>query len=383
LELEKDWADKFRQLNVELVPPDETIRAVIQALPTGEMWRRGSRYRLPLGRRRRIALEGTAATWPHHFASDASDPDRWSSKTDWFFWVVISDRQLHVFEGHWGRGLLKTNPTAGPEAAHFPLDQIDGIGFNQGMVSQLVIAFKDGSSIELEAPLQRFDAFREAVRPFEQAGVTPRKMSFMPASASWALAAAFFIGGFAASIGAPADARTAQRLESVGVHTAATITDRRTDRSGAASFAKLDVAYQDDAGSSYEESLDYCGSLADLPVGETIEIVYDPDDPKVFHYADCNYPAHETIAFVAGLLALILGTFLVLRAWRFSGWKLRRWVGIPLVILGFLFAATSFTDDCGCAELIYTGGALMLIGLVAQFGRQNRAHDDRAALQQT
>jgi hypothetical protein len=35
---------------------------------------------------------------------------------------------------------------------------------------------------------------------------------------------------------------------------------------------------------------------------------------------------------------------------------------VPILIVGILFAGTSFEDDCRCPELVYTGGALVILG---------------------
>jgi hypothetical protein len=370
----KRVAEVFQSLNVGLVPTDETIRAVIRAMPKGEAWRRGRRASGRAVIRPKptpMTYVGTAASWPHLFARHESEPSMWSAGDDWFFWVVVTDKQLHAFEGR-NTSTWKDEPSAGPEAAHFPLDQVAEITFDKGLISQLGIWFKDGSSVELEAGKQNFTPFMEATRPFVRADSTrPRRRGWMPAWASWALAIAFLIGGMAASIGASADARTVSLLNDRGIHTTAKVVGGRVERVGGNRIATLDLEFQDEFGLTAEASRGYCGDPEEKQVGDEIGIVYNPDDTTVVLYEDCHYSATEYVAVTIGIVALILGAFLTLRAWRSSGWKRHRVVGIPLVILGVLFIGTAYSEDCNCREASYTGAAMVIIGGVAQFGRSS------------
>jgi peptidoglycan/LPS O-acetylase OafA/YrhL len=65
---------------------------------------------------------------------------------------------------------------------------------------------------------------------------------------------------------------------------------------------------------------------------------------------------------VIGVAALLIGTIIVLRFWWTRNWA-RRWsIGAASLILGVLFVGTSL--DSEYAEAVYTGGALVVIGVV-------------------
>lgn len=286
LDLGRDAAKEFQKLNAGLVPDDETIRAAIVAVPKGESWRRGRRSSglvvLP-PKPTPITFSGEAAAWPTDFARHESHPDRWSEDITWFFWVVITDKQLHAIEGHNSEKGWTYNPTAGPEAAHYPLDRISEITFAKGAISQLAIWFADGSCVELEAGLQKLNAFTSAIQPFVRAdSQRPRSTGWMGPFWRWLLGLALLIGGMAVSVGASREA-------------------------GA-----------------------------------------------------------RTVLLVIGIVAVALGTLVVLRAWRAAGWRWRR-AGIAMAIIGGIAAAASFSENCDCGELLYFNVALVVIGVVAQF----------------
>ncbi|HEV3472700.1 MAG TPA: hypothetical protein VG408_05775, partial [Actinomycetota bacterium] len=266
-----------------LIPEDETIRAVVRALPLGEGFRRSSQANVtpsPTPMR----LTGEAAAWPHYFARHASMPEAWSEDVHWFFWIVITDKHLHVFEGRFGKR-WNTGETAGPESARFPLDLIDEIWFDERLgISQLSIWFEDGSSIDLDVGRQQFASFLAAIKPFERPDSRrARPTGGMPNFYRWQLGGALTIGGMATSIGS-------------------------SEETGAA----------------------------------------------------------RTILLAIGVTALALGTYVVLRTWARAGWKRRRVVGIPLFLVGAIFAAAAFSDNCECREMIYFGLALVTIGAIAQ-----------------
>jgi hypothetical protein len=283
VDIGRDTAKEFEKLNAGLVPAAETIRAVIVAVPKGESWRRGQRANVGLMRPKPtpITYTGEAAAWPTDFARHESLPDHWNEAGTWFFWVVVTDEQLHVFEGHntekgWGH-----EPKAGPESAHFPLDRISEITFDKGMISQLAIWFQDGSCVELEAGMQKFEAFTSAIRPFVRAdSQRPKSSGWMRPLWLWALGLALLIGGMAVSVGSSEDG--------------------------------------------------------------------------------------STVLLVIGIVATVLGTAVVLRAWRASEWKARR-AGIPIALIGAFMAAASFSENCDCGQLLYFSVALVMIGGVAQF----------------
>lgn len=283
MDLGRDAAKEFSKLNDGLVPGDETIRAVIAAVPKGESWRRGQRANALVMRPKPtpIALSGEAAGWPTRFAKHDSVPGHWNEASNWFFWVVITDKQLHAVEGHNSEKGWSYNPSAGPEAAHFPLDRISEITFDKGMISQLAVWFEDGSCVELEAGMQKLEPFVQAIQPFVRADSRrPKSTGWMRPLWLWLLGLAFLIGGMAVSVG------------------------------------------------SREEG--------------------------------------STALLVIGIVAIALGTPVTLRAWRASGWRLRR-AGIPVAIIGAITTAASFSENCDCGQLVYFSVALVVIGVAAQF----------------
>lgn len=212
--LTKDAVKAFQETNPGLVPGDETIRAVIRVIPKGEASRRAAQAnaRLPNPKPTPIAYEGIAARWPTAFALHASEPNTWSADLDWMFWIVLTDKQLHVFEGKGGRGWTM-NREAGPEAAHFPLEEIRDIWFDKGAISQLHIRFEDGSVVELEAGMQKFDRFVEAISPLASATPPPPdRRGWMPRPYLWALGLALLVGGMAVSVGSSEEGGTAKTV---------------------------------------------------------------------------------------------------------------------------------------------------------------------------
>jgi hypothetical protein len=367
-----DAAKAFQELNDGLIPPDETILAVIRSLPKGEAWRRSRQMNLRIPKRPAptpIAFEGAASSWPNRFARHESVPDTWSADIDWFFWVVITDKQLHAFEGRGGKGFTGS-PTAGPEGAHYPLDQIDEIAFQKGLISQLVIRFKDGSSVELEVGKQKLEHFLDAIRPFVRPdSVLVRNTGWMPGWAVWSLGIALLVGGTAVSIGATADAETTKFLEKNGVSAIAKVAAVRDDvrQTASGSTAGLDLEFKDEFGLSAEATVPTCGERPARAVGDKVEILYDPDEVTVAQLQECPQ-SQATWLLIVGVIAIGLGILSALRAWSWSGWRHRRW-GIPLAVLGAIVGAMSFDVNCSCGGIIYISAALVIIGVAAQFGR--------------
>ncbi|MFP5353245.1 MAG: hypothetical protein ACLGIB_11880 [Actinomycetota bacterium] len=178
------------------------------------------------------------------------------------------------------------------------------------------------------------------------------------------LGIALFVLGMAVSIGAPSDANDARLLEARGVDTTATVTDvtirqltRRTSP-----YAEVAIAYEDELGLPREDSgLPYCGEADEAAVGMEVEITYDPDDVVEPRFVECPGSQEVTIPLVIGVVVLGAGTFTILAAWRARGLR-RRWLGVPIAIVGVLFMGTALDEECRCREAIYTGGGLAIIG---------------------
>lgn len=146
-----DQTKTFMKHGAGLLPPGETVRGAIIAEAKGGSWRRGLQAASTLGsaavelRDRKAepgAPQGAAAEWPESSA----------------FWLVLTDKQLHVFEGKMGTSKV------GPGAAHYPFDRIARASYNKKlMISKLEIAFTDGSGIELDVAKQKTKPFVEAL----------------------------------------------------------------------------------------------------------------------------------------------------------------------------------------------------------------------------
>lgn len=145
-----DQTKTFMKKSAELIPPDETVRGVIVAEAKGGAWRRGiaaasaaaSAIADARASRKETGADGDAARWPESSA----------------FWVVLTDKQLHAFEGS------MASSKAGPGAAHYPLERIASMRYNKKlMISKLEISFADGSSLELDVAKQKTKPFVEAL----------------------------------------------------------------------------------------------------------------------------------------------------------------------------------------------------------------------------
>jgi len=146
-----DATKTFMKKSGDLIPAGETVRGAIIAEPKGGAWRRGLRQASVLGsavvdardsRKESAAPEGAVAEWPESPA----------------FWLVLTDKQLHVFAGRMG------SSQAGPGAAHYPFDRIATANYDKKLtISKLEISFTDGSGIELGVAKQKTKAFVEAL----------------------------------------------------------------------------------------------------------------------------------------------------------------------------------------------------------------------------
>lgn len=179
---------------------------------------------------------------------------------------------------------------------------------------------------------------------------------------------ALLVGGMAISVGAPIEAREARVLAERGVETTATVADVELRRLRRNTYAEVDLEFSDEFGLSQEaENVIYCGDEDDLAVGDEVGVTYDPDEVVPAQFTECPQSQEVTIPVIIGTVALIAGTILVLRRWSAGGWR-RRWLGVPILIVGVLFAGTSFEDDCGCQEFVYTGAALVVLGVAPLLG---------------
>ena len=98
-------------------------------------------------------------------------------------------------------------------------------------------------------------------------------------------------------------------------------------------------------------------------MADEVTITYDPDEVAPSQFTECPQRQEITIPFIIGIAGIAAGTLCVLWGWKAKGWR-NRWCGIPILIVGILFAGTSSEDECRCPEFVYTGGALIAIGTV-------------------
>jgi hypothetical protein len=178
------------------------------------------------------------------------------------------------------------------------------------------------------------------------------------------LGIALFVLGMAVSIGAPSDANDARLLEARGVDTTATVTDVRIRQLSrrTSSFAEVAITYEDEFSLAQEAShIPYCGEPDEVAVGMEVEITYDPEDVVEPRFVECPGSQEVTIPLIIGVVVLGAGTFVIVTAWRARGLR-RRWLGVPIAIVGVLFMGTALDEECRCQEAIYTGAGLAVIG---------------------
>ena len=356
-----DAAKEFQKVNVGLIPSDETILAVVQTVPKGESSRGVQEGDPPPP----ISYRGEAASWPNRTARQDSAPGRWSKDILWFFWVVVTDKRLHVFEGR--MAMFRRNLRAGPEAARFELDRIEEIRLDRpdGFIWELAIRFKDGSRVELDVfGRQKLDALRAVIRPLEKPG-SARPSRGGIAAALWLLGIPLLVLGMALSFGAPTEAREARLLAYRGVDTEATVTDVtiRGGGGGLSRHARVDVSLRDEFGLSAKAAdVIYCGDYEAIRVGDTVAITYDPEGEARAQFTECPQSQEIAIPVMIGVVVLGAGTICVVLSWLKNGWR-RRWA-IPILILGILLVRASLEEECQCQDFIYTGASLVVTAAV-------------------
>jgi hypothetical protein len=144
-----DRKKRFLDKNPELAPVGEEVLGVLVAEPKGGAWRRGMSQASTVGdalmslkKGEQAPEEGDLAAWPN------------SS----FLWLVLTDKQLHVFEGRVG------SPKAGPAAAHYSLERIAEMSLDKKLlISKLNVTFKDGGSVVLDISKQKVQPFIDAI----------------------------------------------------------------------------------------------------------------------------------------------------------------------------------------------------------------------------
>ena len=149
-----DRAKQFMKKNGDRIPGDEQVQGVIIAEAKGGAWRRG------------LAGAGSATAMPAHdakekarteeiAASAGGDAAQWPAGS--IFWLVLTDRQLHVFEG-------RVNSQEVGASFSYPRDRIAAMDFQKKLlISKLNLRFSDGSSVELDVAKQKIQPFVDAI----------------------------------------------------------------------------------------------------------------------------------------------------------------------------------------------------------------------------
>jgi hypothetical protein len=116
------------------------------------------------GWRRGIASSGTAGDLAmsvggsRSVSDDGGDADRAAWPGSKLVWLVLTDKQLHAFEGR------LNSQEAGPGAAHYPLDRIRSMRLEKKLlISKLHVEFIDGEMLELDVSKQKTQDFIDAM----------------------------------------------------------------------------------------------------------------------------------------------------------------------------------------------------------------------------
>lgn len=149
-----DRAKQFMKKNGDRVPSGEQVEGVIIAEAKGGAWRRG------------LAAAGPATALPAHDAREKAraeetagaaggDAGRWPAGS--IFWLVLTDKQLHVFEG-------RVNSQEVGASFSYPRERIGSLDYQKKLlISKLNIGFRDGSSVELDVAKQKMQPFVDAI----------------------------------------------------------------------------------------------------------------------------------------------------------------------------------------------------------------------------
>jgi hypothetical protein len=140
--------------NADRIPAGEQVQGVIIAEAKGGSWRRG------------LAAAGSATSMPAHDAKEkvrtgelsataGGEAGNWPAAS--IFWLVLTDKQLHVFEG-------RVNSQEVGASFAYPRERIAAMDFQKKLlISKLSIGFRDGSSVELDVAKQKIDSFVDAI----------------------------------------------------------------------------------------------------------------------------------------------------------------------------------------------------------------------------
>lgn len=149
-----DRAKQFMKKNADRIPAGETVRGVIIAEAKGGAWRRGMAAAGPATAA--LGHDGREKERAETRQQEGGDAARWPAAS--MFWVVLTDKQLHVFEGQ------PNSQNLGSGSASYPLERIGSMDYDKKLlISKLTVTFVDGSSIELDVAKQKMQPFVDAM----------------------------------------------------------------------------------------------------------------------------------------------------------------------------------------------------------------------------
>jgi hypothetical protein len=150
-----DRAKQFMKKNADKIPAGENVLGVIIAEGKGGAWRRGLAEAAGSATSALVDDNRDQAQADERQAG-GGDAARWPQGS--IFWTVITDKQLHAFEGQ------VNSQNTGPGAVSYPLDRIARMDYRKKLlISKLDIHFTDDSSIELDVSKQKVQPFIDAV----------------------------------------------------------------------------------------------------------------------------------------------------------------------------------------------------------------------------
>jgi len=150
-----DRQKQFLKKNADLIPPGENVLGVVILEAKGGAWRRGAAVAV-------TPLHGIAHDSAETLRAEERQENSQGDAASWpaasLFWVALTDKALHAFEGK------MNSQQAGPGAAHYPFDRLAGFNFEKKLlISKLTFSFKDGSAVELDVSKQKVQPFIDAL----------------------------------------------------------------------------------------------------------------------------------------------------------------------------------------------------------------------------
>ncbi|MEA2516732.1 MAG: hypothetical protein QOG16_570 [Actinomycetota bacterium] len=152
-----DRAKQFMKKNSDQIPAGENAQGVIIAEAKGGAWRRGWAEAAGEGQDSDEHADSEKARGEARQAGGGGDAAAWPAAT--IFWCVITDKQLHVFEG------AVNTQNLGAGKASYPLERIKSMDYDKKLlISKLTVNFQDGSAIELDVSKQKVQPFIDATQ---------------------------------------------------------------------------------------------------------------------------------------------------------------------------------------------------------------------------